>query len=86
MAISIPPLPQGTRVRVRRAGLPQDPAVTGKLGTVVATSEYTSHELGIVLDDDPALRYFTPAELDIIEVPPHLLADRLAARQRRALP
>lgn len=85
MAIRIPPLPQGTRVRVIRAGVPQDPELTGRTGTVVATSEYNAHEVGVVLDDDPALRYFLPAELEVTEelpVPP----ERIAARQRRALP
>lgn len=85
MAIRIAPLPQGTRVRVQRADVPQDPSLTGLTGTVVATSEYLPHEVGVVLDDDSALRYFTPAELEVIEelpVPP----ERIAAKQRRALP
>jgi hypothetical protein len=86
MAIRIPPLPQGTRVRIRRAAVPQDPAITGRTGTVVASSEYYAHELGVVLDRDPTLRYFLPAELEIIDVPHPLLTDRQAARQRRALP
>jgi hypothetical protein len=86
MAIRIAPLPQGTRVRIRRATVPQDPAITGRTGTVVATSEYNAHELGVVLDHDPTLRFFLPDELEIIDVPPPLLTDRLAARHRRALP
>jgi hypothetical protein len=86
MAIRIPPLPQGTRVRIRRAAVPQDPSVTGRTGTVVASSEYNAHELGVVLDNDPALRFFLPAEVEIIDVPLPLLTDRLAAKQRRALP
>lgn len=85
MAIRIAPLPQGTRVRVRRAGVPQDPALIDRTGTVLATSEYAAHEVGVQLDDEPSVRYFMPAELEVIDelpVPP----EQIAAKQRRALP
>lgn len=85
MAIHIPPLPQGTRVRVVRASVPQDPELTGRTGTVVSTSEYSAHEVGVVLDDDQAMRYFMPAELESTEELP-VAPERIAAKQRRALP
>jgi hypothetical protein len=85
MAIHIPPLPEGTRVRVRQADLPQEPAVTGRLGTVVSASEYTAHEIGVVLDDENTLRWFTPDELEVTEALPPV-PERIEAKRRRALP
>lgn len=85
MAIRIPPLPQGTRVRVIRSSVPQDPELTGRTGTVVASSEYQHYEVGVVLDDDQVLRYFMPSELEITEHVP-VAPERIAAKQLRALP
>ena len=85
MAIHIPPLPQGTRVRVIRANVPQDPAHTGRTGTVVTSTEYRPHQIGVVLDDDQTVSYFMPSELEVVETPP-VPPDRIAAKRRRALP
>lgn len=85
MAIHIPPLPQGTRVRVRQSRIPQDPAVVGKLGTVMSVSEYRPHELGVVLDGEPRIRVFTRAELEVTDALP-LPPERIEARRKRALP
>lgn len=85
MAIRIAPLPEGTRVRVRQAGLPQEPGMIGRLGTVVSASEYMAHEVGVVLDDENAQRWFTPDELEVTEAMPPV-PERLEAKRRRALP
>lgn len=85
MAVNNALIPEGTRVRVRRGMLPLDPAAIGRTGTVADTSEYRAHCYGVILDDEMEMRYFAPAELEVIEeraLPP----DRAAARQRRALP
>lgn len=85
MSIPINIAPQGTRVRVRRAQVPQDPRTTGRTGTVVSASEYRVEAVGVALDDDAEVHYFMPSELEIIEaraLPP----ERERAKQRRALP
>lgn len=85
MSIPVISAPQGTRVRVRRAQVPQDPRSTGRTGTVVSTSEYRIEAVGVALDGDPEIHYFLPAELEVIEeraLPP----EREQAKQRRALP
>jgi hypothetical protein len=85
MAIPIPLLPEGTRIRVRRSTLPQDPAVTGRQGVVVLASEYTPHMLAVVLDGESAARQFVPGELEVVErleLPP----ERQQAKRLRALP
>lgn len=85
MAVPIAVLPEGTRVRVRRGSLPQDPAVSGRSGVVVNASEYRNQALGVVLDGDSAMRYFTPGELEVVEQLP-LPPERETAKGRRALP
>lgn len=85
MSIPVVTTPQGMRVRVRRAQVPQDPRTTGRTGTVVSTSEYRVEAVGVALDGDPEIHYFLPAELDVIEaraLPP----EREQAKSRRALP
>ena len=85
MSVPIALLPEGTRVRIRRASLPQDPAFTGRTGIVVAASEYRDNALGVVLDGDSVVRFFTPGELEVVSglpAPP----ERESAKQRRALP
>jgi hypothetical protein len=79
MAIRIAPF------RVRRAHLPQDPAVTGRVGTVVQSTEYDIHLVNVALDGDTELRAFDPAELEAIEVPAPG-EEREEAKRRRALP
>jgi hypothetical protein len=78
-------IPQGARVRVRRANLPLDPSAIGRIGTVVDSSEYHAHCYGVILDGEEHVRVFAAAELEVVEelaLPP----DREAAKQRRALP
>lgn len=85
MTISIAVLPEGTRVRVRRGTLPQDPLVTGRTGVVVTATEYRDNAAGVVLDGESAVRYFAPGELEVTEVVP-LPPERESAKLKRALP
>jgi hypothetical protein len=85
MAIPIAALPEGTRVKVRRSLAPLDPAVSGRTGVVVRASEYRDHALGVVLDGESALRYFTPGELEVVAAVP-LPPERESARLLSALP
>lgn len=85
MTVPIAVLPEGTRVRVRRASLPQDPAVSNRTGVVVMASEYRTQALGVVLDGESAMRYFTPGELEVVTQLP-LPPERESAKGRRALP
>jgi hypothetical protein len=85
MSIPIPVLPEGTRVRVRRAGLPQDPGVTGRTGVVVMATEYRDNAAGVVLDGESAVRYFTPGELEVVTAVP-LPPERESAKKLSALP
>ncbi|MGH7553215.1 MAG: hypothetical protein ACREMQ_09360 [Longimicrobiales bacterium] len=85
MAVPIAVIPEGTRVRVRRAHVPQDPSFTGRTATVVSATEYRAESLGVVFDGDPEVRFFMPAELEVIQeltLPP----EREQAKSRRALP
>src|SRR5690606_28155905 len=56
-------IPQGARVRVRRANLPLDPSAIGRIGTVVDSSEYHAHCYGVILDGEEHARVFAAAEL-----------------------
>jgi hypothetical protein len=85
MAIPIASLPEGTRVKVRQGGLPQDPSVLGRSGVVVAASEYRDQALGVVLDGESGLTYFTPAELEVVATVP-LPPERESAKRLSALP
>ena len=85
MSVPIAVLPEGTRVRIRRGSLPQDPAVSGRTGVVVNASEYRDQALGVVLDGESVTRYFTPGELEVVEQLP-LPPERETAKGRRALP
>lgn len=85
MSIRIAVLPEGTRVRIRRGALPQDPAVSGRSGVVVLATEYRDNAAGVVLDGESSLRYFTPGELEVVESVP-LPAERESAKRLRALP
>jgi len=85
MTVPMAILPEGTRVKVRRGPLPQDPAVTGRTGFVVQASEYRDNALGVVLDGESATRWFTPGELEVVESIP-LPPEREQAKTRRALP
>ena len=85
MAIQWVPIPDGTRVRIKQSLFPQDPKLLGRTGTVVNTSEYHAHSVGVALDGGTDVRYFTPEELEVTGEPA-LPPDREAAKQRRALP
>ena len=85
MSIPLAVLPEGTRVKVRRGSLPQDPVVSGRTGVVVEASEYRDNAAGVVLDGESAVRYFTPAELEVVTQLP-LPPERVAAKGKRALP
>ena len=86
MAIPWPPVPEGSRVRIKQApAFPQDAAVLGKTGTVVVSSEYETQLVGVALDGAVEPRYFAPGELEVISEPA-LPPEREAAKLRRALP
>lgn len=86
MAIPWVAVPDGTRVRIiQSAQFPQDPALLGRSGTVVITSEYHTQSLGVVLDGEQEPRYFSPQEIEVTHEPA-LPPEREEAKQRRALP
>jgi hypothetical protein len=85
MAIRMAVLPEGTRVRIRRGALPQEPAVTGRTGVVVSATEYRDNAAGIVLDGESTIRYFMPGEIEVVTAVP-LPPERESAKQLRALP
>jgi hypothetical protein len=85
MSIEMAPLAEGTRVKIRMSNLPQDPAVTGRLGTVVSADDYHASRLGVKLDSEEQTRVFAPAELEVIEHLP-LPPERMKAKLRPALP
>lgn len=85
MSIPLAVLPEGTRVKVRRGSLPQDPAVSGRTGVVTVATEYRDNAAGVVLDGESVVRYFTPGELEVVTQLP-LPPERVAAKGKRALP
>ena len=85
MAISIPLIPEGTRVKVKRARVPQDPALTGRAGTVVIANEYRPQAIAVALDGEQSIRFFLPEELEVTKELP-LPPEREEAKLRRALP
>ena len=86
MAIPWVPIPEGSRVRIKQStNFPQDPALLGKSGTLMAASEYDIQRVGVTLDGSAEVRYFAPEELEIT-AEPALPPDREAAKQRRSLP
>lgn len=85
MGIPMPVLQEGTRVKIRRGTLPQDPAVIGRAGVVVTATEYRDNAAGVVLDGESAVRYFTPGELEVVAELP-LPPERESAKKLRALP
>jgi hypothetical protein len=85
MAIRMAALPEGTRVRVQRSTLPQDPVLIGRTGTVVIATEYRDNALGVVIDGEQSPRWFMPHELEVVmevALPP----ERESAKRRPALP
>ena len=86
MSIRIAPLPEGTRVKVIRGDLPQDPRTTDRAGVVVATSEYRDNAVGVLLDGETQFRWFRPAELETTKDVPLIPPERHAAKQIKSLP
>jgi hypothetical protein len=86
MSIRIAPLPEGTRVKVIRGDLPQDPSTMGRDGVVVATSEYRANAVGVLLDGESQFRWFRPGELETTKDVPLVPPERLAAKQIKSLP
>jgi hypothetical protein len=76
----------GTRVRIRRGSLPTDPALIGQEGMVVMNSQYDPRKVEVVLDGDPQVRSFPPAELELLTGPDALPPDIEAARKRLSRP
>lgn len=79
-------LPVGTRVRIQRSTIPSNPGLIGRPGTVVEHSMYFPNNVGVVLDGEPEIRTFAPAELEILEGPEAIPPDRDAARKRLSRP
>jgi hypothetical protein len=77
---------RGTRVRIRRGALPTDPALVGREGLVVMNSQYDPRKVDVVLDGDPQIRSFTPAELELLTGAEALPPDVEAARKRLSRP
>ena len=86
MAIPFAALPEGTRVRVQRGDVPQDPALIGRTGVVTSASDYRTRSLGVVLDGEGTVRMFTPAELEVTDAVVLVPPEREAAKRLRALP
>lgn len=76
----------GTRVEIRRGRMPSDPALVGRRGMVVLSSPYHPRKVEVVLDGDPEIRTFAPAELERVSGPEALPADQRAARKRLVRP
>lgn len=85
MSVDIPLVPPGARVRVRRASLPMQAGLDGRLGTVVGSSEYHPDHYDVALDGTSDIHCFAPAELEVLE-PLQLAPDRIAASRRLARP
>ena len=67
MAIPWVPIPEGSRVRIRQTqNFPQDPALLGKSGTVMSTSEYSPENVGVTLDGSAEVRYFALGRQQIL--------------------
>ena len=85
MGVTIPLLPMGARVQVRRGPYPLEAGLEGRSGVVTDASEYRPHRYGVLLDGEQATRYFRPEELSVTEAPA-LPPEREDAKRRRALP
>ena len=85
MAIPYAALPEGTHVKIVQGQFPQDRALMGESGTVIAASEYQPERIGVVLDSESVPRFFALSELQVTSEPA-LPPEREAAKTRRALP
>jgi hypothetical protein len=72
-------------VKVKRGRIPQDPTLTGRVGTVVIANEYRPQAIAVALDGDQTIRYFMPDELEVTKELP-LPPEREQARLRSPLP
>lgn len=79
-------LPHGTRVRIKRGPFPTDPALLGRLATVVEHSQYTPHQVSVSLDGDSQIHVFAPAELEVVTGPEAIPPEREEARKRLVRP
>lgn len=79
-------LPRGTRVEVKRGPFPSAAALIGRTGAVVEHSTYFPHKVDVALDGDPRMHTFAPVELEILEGPEAIPADRAAAKKRLSRP
>lgn len=85
MAVPIPLIPPGARVKVRRGDLPMDPALIGRTGTVIVSTEYFPSRVDVSMDGTDEVREFSPLELEVLE-PLELPKDRRSAMGRLARP
>ncbi|MEN8376413.1 MAG: hypothetical protein ABFS34_13280 [Gemmatimonadota bacterium] len=85
MGIALPAFPQGTRVRVRRGGLPLEEGLVGRTGVVIQATQYARTRAGVLLDDEREARFFDASELEVTELPA-LDSRRDAVRARLARP
>lgn len=79
-------IPTGARVKVRRGRFPMDPALIGRTGLVVESSQYDAHRIAVTLDGEVETRAFAPGELEIVAAPAALPPDHAEARKRLARP
>lgn len=85
MSVAIPLFSEGTRVEVQRGEVPIDPAIVGRVGTVIKASPYAINSYGVMLDGDEDLHYFSYSELRATDRPA-LAPARREARGRLARP
>ncbi|MFW6330322.1 MAG: hypothetical protein ACOC3J_01220 [Gemmatimonadota bacterium] len=79
-------LPHGTRVKVIRGPFPSDPALIGRVGTVVEHSTYYPNKVELSLDGDPRIHTMATSELEVVEGPEAIPPDRAEAKKRLARP
>ena len=79
-------IPVGARVTVKRGRFPVDPALLGRTGTVVESSQYSAHQVSVTLDGETEIRVFEPGELEVPGAPAALPPDHQEARKRLARP
>lgn len=85
MAVAIPLVPPGARVKVKRGTLPIEASLIGRTGTVVGTTEYDPTHVDVAMDVTGEIRDFSPRELETLE-PFELTADQQRASHRLARP
>src|SRR5690606_1880458 len=86
MAIPFPPIPAGTRVKIKHGGRPLDGSLIGRTGIVVEASDYRPVRLGVVPDGESPPRWFAPGDLEGTAAVPLLPPEREAAQLLRGIP